>query len=177
MPLSASCGGSSDSAAGTTPAADASPTQSAVANPVTASPTAGATSNAVPSPTTPPPTSAATAAAPSPTTAAAPTAPAPTQTPPPTQVPAPTPRAQPAARSVAVAGLSFTPAALTVVAGSVVTWTWSGVDFHNVAGSAFDSGSPVTNGTFSFTFTTAGTYSYVCEVHTAAGMTGTVTVQ
>ena len=71
----------------------------------------------------------------------------------------------------------------TITAGTTINWVWvSGI--HNVESGAcppctpagqFSSGAPQTSGTFSFTFTTAGTFPYYCEVHGQA-MTGTVIV-
>jgi plastocyanin len=69
---------------------------------------------------------------------------------------------------------SFSPKALTVAAGTTVTWTNRGSDPHTVTGAAFDSGRVNARGTFSFTFAIAGTFSYVCSFHSE--MTGTVVV-
>ena len=59
-----------------------------------------------------------------------------------------------------------------------VTWTWSGSNQHNVT---FDAGGPnsVTQsaGTFSRTFTDAGSFAYICTIHGRAVMSGTVQVQ
>jgi plastocyanin len=82
----------------------------------------------------------------------------------------------PGANEVFIQGMSFNPGTLTITAGTTVTWTnKDGVD-HTVTSNTglFDSGSISTNGTFSHTFTTAGTYPYHCKIHTY--MTGSVTV-
>lgn len=74
---------------------------------------------------------------------------------------------------------SFSPDALTVAANTTVTWTWTGTaNPHNVVadGAAFDSGDLMTEGSYSFTFETAGVYSYFCEAHKGTGMVGTITV-
>jgi plastocyanin len=76
------------------------------------------------------------------------------------------------------------PAQDTVPAGQLVTWTWTGTGgtSHSVVSdgpSAFPgSGNPQAgNGTtYSFTFTTPGTYNYHCAVHGTA-MHGTLVVQ
>lgn len=66
---------------------------------------------------------------------------------------------------------AFSPATLTVPVGTVVVWTNSTGAPHTVTsddGKTFDSGiSTLINpgASFSFTFTTAGTYSYHCQVH------------
>jgi plastocyanin len=68
----------------------------------------------------------------------------------------------------------FTPADLTVEAGTEVTWIWDdGSRSHDVVGDGFASDTQ-TEGTFTHTFTEPGTYEYVCTLH--QGMEGTVTV-
>lgn len=86
----------------------------------------------------------------------------------------------PAATSqkVTIAGLKFSPANLTVRAGTTVTWTNTDPVAHNVTSSG--SGplhSPTLNkgASYSYTFTKAGTYRYVCTFHN--WMHGTVTVK
>jgi len=80
---------------------------------------------------------------------------------------------------------TFSPASLTIQPGDTVSWTWTG--FHNVqSGNGitpcsttapdFCSGSAQVGGTFAHTFTTSGTYPYVCTIHLALGMTGVVNV-
>jgi len=69
----------------------------------------------------------------------------------------------------------FGPAALTVKAGSAVTWTNQDEEPHTVVGAALKS--PVlgnAGSTYAYTFTTAGTYNYNCSIHPY--MHGTVTV-
>jgi len=80
---------------------------------------------------------------------------------------------------VLVADFSFTPATLTVKAGTTVTWKFDQPSApHNVVSLAnppvFNSGTPKGTGTFAFTFSTPGTYQYVCQVHPS--MRGTVIV-
>lgn len=79
--------------------------------------------------------------------------------------------------AVTVSNNQFTPSNTTVNVGATVTWTWaSGAANHNVT---FDDG-PASftknNGTFSRTFSIAGTYGYHCTIHGAA-MSGSVEVQ
>ena len=78
--------------------------------------------------------------------------------------------------AVSVGDNYFAPAATTVPAGTTVTWTWSGSVIHSVT---FDDGTgsaTQATGTFTRTFTAAGTYAYHCAVHGAA-MSGSVKVQ
>jgi plastocyanin len=79
--------------------------------------------------------------------------------------------------AVTVAGQSFSPSSVTIQAGGTVTWTWSGGgrgpghDVHLDDGGV----SPLqSQGSWSHTFTTAGTYRYHCDIHRM--MTATVTV-
>ena len=75
------------------------------------------------------------------------------------------------------------PAIDTVAVGSTVTWTWTatGAVAHSVQSqgapnfpsSAIQTGDGMT---YSFTFTTPGTYQYDCAVHGAA-MSGRIVVQ
>jgi plastocyanin len=75
------------------------------------------------------------------------------------------------------------PAIDTVAAGTTVTWTWTSTgdtphSVHSEEAPAFTSSDILTgNGkTYTFTFTTPGTYQYDCAVHGDA-MTGTIVVQ
>lgn len=71
---------------------------------------------------------------------------------------------------------SFSPSATTVKVGTTVTWTWRGGNPHNVAFADGVKSATQTSGTYARTFTTAGTYTYLCEVHGRA-MSGSVTVE
>jgi plastocyanin len=83
-------------------------------------------------------------------------------------------RAQSAA--VTIQNFSFQPGAMTVPVGATVTWTNTDSTEHTVTSDTaiFDSGALSQNGTFSHTFSSAGTFSYHCSIHTY--MTGTITV-
>ena len=72
---------------------------------------------------------------------------------------------------------SYNPQQVTVKVGDTVTWVNQDSPQHDVVAdngefksSLFDKG-----GTFSFTFTKAGTFPYHCSIH--PGMVGTVVVQ
>jgi plastocyanin len=73
----------------------------------------------------------------------------------------------PGANQVFIQGMAFNPASITVTAGTTITWTNKDVIAHTVTSDSnvFDSGSVKSGGTFSFTFSTAGTYSYHCTIH------------
>lgn len=83
-----------------------------------------------------------------------------------------------AGNAVAIMNFAFAPAALTVKAGTTVTWTNKDGDAHTVtsqgSGGPLQSAALGTGGTYSFTFTTPGTYAYLCTIHPF--MTATVTV-
>ena len=87
----------------------------------------------------------------------------------------------------------FLPASVTINAGDTVKWTNPAVVLHSVTfdpslatkpgnvvlpqGVApFDSGDMEQDGIFSHTFTVKGTYKYICKMHEAMGMVGTVIV-
>jgi len=101
-----------------------------------------------------------------------------------TQPPGNTP---PATGEISVTNNAFSPTTKTVAAGTAVNWAWntcSGGDGYSgqicVSHSInFDDGvnsATQDQGTYSRTFTAAGTYNYHCSVHGTA-MAGTVTVQ
>lgn len=77
--------------------------------------------------------------------------------------------------TIDIQNFSFNPATLTVKVGSTVTWTNRDSVNHQIKSDIFDSNLLDTNQTYSFTFTTAGTYNYFCPPHPS--MTGTIIVQ
>ncbi len=70
---------------------------------------------------------------------------------------------------------TFDPKAATIAHGNKVCWQNTSSVLHTVTadGGAFDTNLPVGQ-IFIFTFSTAGTYTYHCKIH--SGMTGTITV-
>jgi plastocyanin len=84
--------------------------------------------------------------------------------------------AGPGMNQVFIQNMAFNPATITVTAGTTITWTNKDGYSHTVTSDAnlFNSGNIASNGTFSFTFSTAGTYSYHCAIH--ASMTAKVVV-
>jgi amicyanin len=81
-----------------------------------------------------------------------------------------------ATQSVRIKNFAFSPAVITVKAGSTVVWTNSDGIQHDVTFNGGGIASSVLNhnDTFSHTFLTAGTYQYICSIHPF--MHGTVIV-
>lgn len=80
--------------------------------------------------------------------------------------------------------LSFSPASLTIAAGTTVTWVWqsSGHSLDSGPGCSPDAkftsaGLQNTGYTLTHTFSTPGTYPFYCGVHCGSNMKGTITVQ
>ncbi len=78
--------------------------------------------------------------------------------------------------SVRIQNFTFTPNNIQVKTGQSVTWTNDDTTAHTITSDngTFDSGNVGQNGSFSFTFTKAGTYNYHCAIHPS--MTGQVVV-
>jgi len=118
-----------------------------------------------PSPPPPPPPPIATAP------------PAPVLPPPATPAPAlpPAPPVRPNV-PVTISDFQFQPATMNVNVGDTVMWTNNGRTAHTSTSDSqmWDSRPINPNGTFSFTFTTTGTFSYHCAIH--PNMRGTVVV-
>ncbi len=69
--------------------------------------------------------------------------------------------------AIEIKGFAFSPQTATVKAGTQVTWTNKDSATHTVTADdhSFDSG-PLNQGeSFTFQFTTPGTYSYLCTIH------------
>ncbi len=74
----------------------------------------------------------------------------------------------------------FSPARVSINANDTVQWNWTGLNFHSSTGPGatplWDSGLHTNGFSYSFTFTAAGNYPYVCTLHTLINMTGLVSV-
>ena len=87
-------------------------------------------------------------------------------------------RAEGSKSMVSIDNFSFGPQMLTVKAGTTVTWTNRDDIPHGIASSnnAFKkSGALDTDESYSFTFTTPGTYQYFCYLH--PHMVGSIVVE
>lgn len=88
--------------------------------------------------------------------------------------------------SISVGNNYFDPSSTTVGVGTQVTWTWNSCGADGYGGQTcvqhailFDDGAgsgTQSSGSWSRTFTTAGTYKYHCTVH-GTSMSGTIVVQ
>jgi plastocyanin len=75
--------------------------------------------------------------------------------------------AGPGLNEIFIQSMAFNPATITVTAGTTITWTNKDAIAHTVTSDTnlFNSGNIGSNGTFSYTFATAGTYPYHCAIH------------
>jgi plastocyanin len=78
---------------------------------------------------------------------------------------------------VEINGMAFDSNDLTISVGDSITWQNLDSSSHTATadGVEFDSGTLANGESFTFTFSTAGTYTYHCGIHSS--MTGTITVQ
>ena len=78
---------------------------------------------------------------------------------------------------VVISGSAFGPQNITINAGQTVTWRNDDAIAHTTTSDTglWNSGNLATGNTYQRTFSTAGTFTYRCTIHTF--MTGTVTVQ
>jgi plastocyanin len=85
--------------------------------------------------------------------------------------------AQAASPTVTIGNFTFNPPSLTIKAGTTVVWTNRDDIPHGIASAdnAFKRSQALdTDDSFSFVFTTPGTYRYFCYLH--PNMTGTIVV-
>ena len=175
----AACGHSSPRAV-SAPSETTDPTSGVTSAP----PSTAATQVAVqPSPTPPPAPSPTRSASPAPQPRATPSptphstpSPAPRHTPRPT--PSPTPTKTGATHVVKMrAPYAFSPSTLTIAVGDSVKVVNDDSTHHTFTDSGvFDSGDLGQGMTFTFRFTKAGTYAFVCSYHDSFGMKGSVKV-
>ena len=87
-------------------------------------------------------------------------------------------RAEGTPNTVTIDNFSFTPATLTVKAGTTVTWTNHDDIPHGIgsANNAFPKSKALdTDDSYSFTFATPGTYQFFCYLHPK--MVGSIVVE
>jgi len=90
----------------------------------------------------------------------------------------PVARAQSPAATISIDNFTFNPQKLTVKAGTTVTWTNKDDIPHGIGATnnAFARSQALdTDDSYSFTFTTPGSYQYFCYIH--PHMTGTIVVE
>jgi plastocyanin len=84
------------------------------------------------------------------------------------------------AKRVSVLDDRFSPKKINVSVGGTVTWTWKGSNDHNVTFRKVPNGASKrrartrSSGHFTRSFSKQGSYRYVCTIHEALGMRGTV---
>jgi len=80
---------------------------------------------------------------------------------------------------VSIVDFAFSPQDISIVEGDIVTWTNNGIHIHTSTsddgGATWNSGDLSNGQSFSFTFNSAGDYSYHCSYHPLS-MLGSVTV-
>jgi plastocyanin len=78
---------------------------------------------------------------------------------------------------VNISGFAFDPPTVTIKVGDTVTWTNQDAAVHTVAAAdnSWTSADLAKGASYSHTFTSAGTFAYICGVHHS--MKGTVVVQ
>jgi len=60
---------------------------------------------------------------------------------------------------------AFSPASISVAPGTIVTWVNNTQAPHTVTGSSFGSGTINPGGSYSFKFTSGGSFAYHCSFH------------
>src|SRR6185436_6491786 len=74
----------------------------------------------------------------------------------------------PIENTVAITSTQFQPSTITVVPGTEITWTNMDTTTHAVVsdnGTSFNSGTINPKGSYSFTVTQNGSYTYHCSIH------------
>ena len=87
---------------------------------------------------------------------------------------------QPAAGSIEIKNMIFTPPQISIKKGASVTWTNNDTVAHTVTDDLTDVGGPASSNiapgaTYTFTFEKSGSFQYHCTYHTS--MRGTIVVE
>jgi plastocyanin len=87
--------------------------------------------------------------------------------------------AAPSETTVTVKAFQFAPDPITVKIGATVKWVNEDEALHDVTASdkSYKGDLEKAGGSFEHTFDKAGTYDYVCSLHSGPGMKGQVVVQ
>jgi len=98
----------------------------------------------------------------------------------PSPSPANTQTASPGGSAITIKNFAFDPPSLTVKTGTGVTWINQDTAPHAIVSdtgspASFSSGSLPSGASYTFTFTRAGTYPYICSIHPS--MKGSITVR
>jgi plastocyanin len=85
--------------------------------------------------------------------------------------------AKPGPNQVFIRNYAFNPSTITISPGTTLTWENKDLGDHTSSSdsSVWDSGHISPKSSYTFTFTTPGTYTYHCNIHTS--MHGTVIVK
>ncbi len=66
---------------------------------------------------------------------------------------------------ISIKNFVFSPAELNINAGETVVWVNNDSVSHDISGSGFKSPLMSNGQSYSFTFSTAGTFDYICSIH------------
>ena len=77
-------------------------------------------------------------------------------------------------QTISIKNFTFNPAVLNIKAGETVVWTNNDTAPHQIKSATFNSDVLNQGNTFSFTFSTAGSFDYSCAIHPS--MTGKIVV-
>lgn len=75
-----------------------------------------------------------------------------------------TPNSQ-GSNQVSIKNFAFSPSELVIKKGDTVVWTNNDSAPHTISGSGFQSNDLANGQSYSFTFSTIGTFDYICGVH------------
>lgn len=77
--------------------------------------------------------------------------------------------------SINIQNFTFSPETLAIKKGTIVTWTNNDSAPHQIKSDIFNSTELANGQSFSFTFTTPGSFDYSCSIHPS--MTGKIVVE
>lgn len=77
--------------------------------------------------------------------------------------------------NISIKNFAFIPANLTIRTGDTVTWINQDTTPHRISGTGFQGDILNVGQKYNFTFTTAGTFDYICSIHPS--MKGKIIVQ